>query len=198
MPRTLEAHQEVKDARRTKILAAASRVFARNGLAATKAADIAVEAEMSTGLLYHYFGGKEELFSAVVSEALRDSSTLTREALEGTGPAWPRLERVVRQLIHGMLAAPEAPLLIMQAFASEAVPAEARQAALEFGVQTHDDLTALIRLGQAEGSVVRGDPVELSLALTSCIQGLAVTRLQARSKNPHLPSADVVLRLVKA
>ena len=173
-------------------------MFARNGLAATKAADIAAEAEMSAGLLYHYFGGKEELFSAVVSEALRNSSNLTRQALEDDGPAWPRLDRVVGQLIHGVLAAPEAPLLIMQAFASESVPAEARHAALEFGVQTHDDLTALIRLGQAEGSVVDGDPVELSLALTSCIQGLAVTRLQSNSPNPHLPRTEVVLRLLRA
>jgi TetR/AcrR family fatty acid metabolism transcriptional regulator len=50
------------------IVAAALKVFSRKGFADTRMADIAREAEMSYGLIYHYFENKEKLFDAIVEE----------------------------------------------------------------------------------------------------------------------------------
>ena len=72
-PRTREAYERIKGARREEILTAARRVFARNGLAATRISDLAAEAHISQGLLYHYFPDKEALFTAIVEGALKDS-----------------------------------------------------------------------------------------------------------------------------
>lgn len=196
MPRTAAAQQDIRDGRRVQILDAARRVFAWNGLGPTKVSDIAAEAGISQGLVYHYFPNKAALFTAVVEDALRESAEATREALERPGPAWERVERLVERLIDGVLARPESPLVITQAFATRAVPAAARAATEEFGVRTHRDIVALIAQGQAEGTVVAGNPVELSFALTACIQGIALSRLQSHAADAPLPGAATVLRLL--
>jgi len=49
-PRSALANQQIKDARRQLLVRAARRVFARNGLAATRISDIAAEAQVSQGL----------------------------------------------------------------------------------------------------------------------------------------------------
>ena len=53
---------EVREARRTHILAAALRCFARNGYYPTTIDDITAEAGVSKGAPYVYFEGKEALF----------------------------------------------------------------------------------------------------------------------------------------
>ncbi len=197
-PRTAEAYQQIKDTRREEILAAALRVFARNGLSATRIGDIAAEAHISQGLLYHYFPNKEALFTAIVEGALRDTAALASDALLGTGSAWQRLQGLCQQLVGRVLEYPEHALVIMQAFISEAVPEEARAAVDDYGQRTFQDIVALIREGQADGQVVAGDPAELALAFTACIQGIALTRLQGDPREVFLPSADTILRLLRA
>ncbi len=67
-----------KQGRRTDILAAAKRVFARKGYHATTIADIAKAAKLSYGSIYWYFDSKEALFHALVEsegQALRDHVT---------------------------------------------------------------------------------------------------------------------------
>src|ERR1043166_2154812 len=55
--------------KRALILAAAVRVFAKQGYEATRVGDIAKEAGVAYGLVYHYFGSKEAVLEAVFREA---------------------------------------------------------------------------------------------------------------------------------
>jgi TetR/AcrR family fatty acid metabolism transcriptional regulator len=77
--------REAATERRRQILDAAVRVFARQGFHSTRVADIADEADVAYGLVYHYFDSKEnvldELFRqrwSLLIEAIRaaDESTL--------------------------------------------------------------------------------------------------------------------------
>jgi len=65
MPRTRR-----KDARPGEIIAAALALFADRGYAATKLEDVATAAGISKGTIYLYFPTKEELFRAVVRQAV--------------------------------------------------------------------------------------------------------------------------------
>jgi AcrR family transcriptional regulator len=59
-----------KDARPGEILSAALTCFAERGFAATRLDDVAHNAGLTKGTLYLYFPNKEELFKAVVAQAL--------------------------------------------------------------------------------------------------------------------------------
>lgn len=54
-----------KDAKRRDLVKVATKLFARDGYAATKIADVAKAAGVGKGTMYEYFASKEELFWAV-------------------------------------------------------------------------------------------------------------------------------------
>jgi AcrR family transcriptional regulator len=67
------------DATRKRILKAAKREFARLGLGGARVDDIAERAQANKRMIYHYFGGKEELFTAVLEEAYLDIRAAERK-----------------------------------------------------------------------------------------------------------------------
>ena len=85
--------REAAPERRRQILDAAIRVFARQGFHSTRVADIADEADVAYGLVYHYFSSKENLLNelfverwSLVIEAIdeADRSSLAHEQKLGT------------------------------------------------------------------------------------------------------------------
>ena len=74
-----------KTARPGEIIAAALGVFAERGFAAARLDDIARRAGVSKGALYLYFETKEDLFRAVVRQAVAPNI----EAIEAAVEAWP-------------------------------------------------------------------------------------------------------------
>jgi AcrR family transcriptional regulator len=196
-PRSAIANQLIKDARREALLVAARGVFARKGLAGTRISDIAADAHVSQGLVYHYFPTKEVLFAEIVEGALRETARLTATALERPGSAWQRLEYLCGQMLDGVRDDPEYVLVIVQAFTSDAAPDQARTAIANYGQRTFADIVALLTVGQAEGSVASDNPVDLAVALTACIQGLALARVQGGSSGA-LPRREIIMRLLRA
>jgi TetR/AcrR family fatty acid metabolism transcriptional regulator len=67
----LTDHSIATTDKRTLILDAAVRVFARSGYHAARVADIAEEAGVAHGLLYHYFPSKEEVLATIFRENWR-------------------------------------------------------------------------------------------------------------------------------
>ncbi len=57
--------------RRREIVVAARACFLRNGFHQTTTDEICHEAAISPGGLYHYFGSKEEIISAVIEDTTR-------------------------------------------------------------------------------------------------------------------------------
>jgi AcrR family transcriptional regulator len=84
-----------KHARPEEITAAALESFVERGYAATRLEDVAARAGISKGTLYLYFANKEDLFKAVVREALvarwsnsAARSTSTRAAASSCCRSW--------------------------------------------------------------------------------------------------------------
>jgi TetR/AcrR family transcriptional regulator, fatty acid metabolism regulator protein len=67
-PRPQGERQASSEEKRKLILAAAVRVFARDGYHTSRVGDIAEEAGIAHGLLYHYFSSKDEVLATVFSE----------------------------------------------------------------------------------------------------------------------------------
>jgi len=71
MPRSPKDNLEIREARRDEILEAAKRVFAEKGFAGAKISEIAAEAGLSYGLVYHYFESKEAILIELVGLMIR-------------------------------------------------------------------------------------------------------------------------------
>jgi AcrR family transcriptional regulator len=70
VPRTGRQRLRRKAARPSEIVEAALHLFAERGFAATKLEDVANAAGIGKGTIYLYFATKEELFRAVVRQAI--------------------------------------------------------------------------------------------------------------------------------
>ena len=82
--------------RRRTILRAAIEVFARKGYHGCRIADVAREAGVAYGLVYHYFNNKEALLGSVFESAWSGFVQRVREVAEGQGT----LEEKVRAIAH--------------------------------------------------------------------------------------------------
>ena len=65
------------DRTRTEILEVATEEFAHRGYDGARVDEIAARTRTTKRMIYYYFGGKEQLFTAVLERAYADSSAAT-------------------------------------------------------------------------------------------------------------------------
>jgi AcrR family transcriptional regulator len=84
MPRPASSSKQkvVTELRRSEILAAATKVFGNKGFDATLMDEIARAAGLAKGTLYLYFKSKDEIYQAVVRQALAEVDALTRQHVD--------------------------------------------------------------------------------------------------------------------
>ena len=103
--------------KRRVILDAAVRVFARRGFHASRVGDIAEEAGVAHGLLYHYFSSKD----AVLETIFREHWTALLErihAVEASGDApVEQLRGIVRAMFHGWVREPDVVRVVIREIA---------------------------------------------------------------------------------
>ena len=110
-----------QEAKRRLILQAAVRAFARKGYHACRVGEIAEEAGVAYGLVYHYFGSKEEVLETIFRDTWTQMLSRVREVQAEGGPAteqvrkvtalllrtWHRDPDLVRVLVHEVTRSPE-------------------------------------------------------------------------------------------
>lgn len=67
-PRTPQQNKEIRQQSQQQIIDAAFKLFAKKGYSATSIAAIAKEADVSKGLIYHYFSSKEAILNAIFDQ----------------------------------------------------------------------------------------------------------------------------------
>jgi AcrR family transcriptional regulator len=87
---------------RERIVAAATKLFARQGYEATTTRQIVAEAHVTSGALYHWFSSKEELLTSIYRELLAEQTARLEAIAGGPGPADARLHDVVVDLFRHM------------------------------------------------------------------------------------------------
>ena len=93
--------------RRGELLDAAVRVFARKGFHASRVGDIAEEAGVAHGLVYHYFRSKDEVLETIFREAWERLAGET-DRIESAGvPLREQLRRFARIYLGSWLVTPE-------------------------------------------------------------------------------------------
>ncbi len=193
-PRSAEQFEQIKDERRRALLSAARTVFGRKGFAAAKIADVAAQAGISHGLVYHYFPEKEALFAATIEASVEGWEMLVARVRAQAGTPWERLVDLFGQMIAALREEPEHLLMTVHVYSEDAAPG-VREVLMRFRRKVLADLEAMIEEGQRAGQVAPGAAADLTRALIAMIQGLAINRLT--DPGAALPPLEVVLRILE-
>lgn len=194
-PRTQEANQLIREDRRNEILKAALKVFARRGLAATKIADIAEEAKMSYGLVYHYFDCKEAIFHELIKGSLESSINIYKDLTQLSGSPIEKLKIVTERVIPNAYTEYKRYnfLIMIDAMVSlDILPVETKLYIAEKEPLRRKYLTPIFLEGQEVGDIIEGNPHQLVTVYFSIIQGLALLYL-----NENFPTAEMVINIFK-
>jgi TetR/AcrR family transcriptional regulator, fatty acid metabolism regulator protein len=154
MPRT----RADSDARREKIRDAAVRVFARKGFHSARVGDIATEAGVAHGLLYHYFESKDALLESVFRETWAAMLALIREVEESGEPAAEQLRRVAAVVLRTWRRDPDlVRVLVREVTRSPQIQAQAEEVGHAF-----EAIERIVRDGQERGEL--RDDIDARLA----------------------------------
>jgi TetR/AcrR family transcriptional regulator, fatty acid metabolism regulator protein len=157
--------------KRRQILDAAIRVFARQGFHSTRVSDIADEAGVAYGLVYHYFKSKDEVLNELFSERWSLLLAAIEEADREGSSARAKLEAVAGFIVDSYRHDPELMKVII---------VEVTRAANSFG-RTHlpeirrayDSIAKIVADGQEEGAFRRDiDPTFASMSFYGAIEQL--------------------------
>jgi TetR/AcrR family transcriptional regulator, fatty acid metabolism regulator protein len=164
------ARTDVTVDKRRQILDASVRVFARQGFHSTRVSDIADEAGVAYGLVYHYFDSKDKLLNELFTERWSLLLAAIEESDGGRSPR-ERLASVARFIVDSYRHDPELMKVII---------VEVTRAANSFG-RTHlpeirnayELIAGIVAEGQAEG-VFRNDidPIFASMSFYGAIEQL--------------------------
>jgi TetR/AcrR family transcriptional regulator, fatty acid metabolism regulator protein len=157
--------------KRRQILDAAVTVFARQGFHSTRVSDIADEAGVAYGLVYHYFKSKDEVLNELFSERWSLLLAAIEEADSADRPPREKLEIVASFIVESYRHNPELMKVII---------VEVTRAANSFG-QTHlreirrayDSIGRIVEEGQETGAFRSDiDPAFASMSFYGAIEQL--------------------------
>jgi TetR/AcrR family acrAB operon transcriptional repressor len=161
---------------RKQLLKKALTVFSKKGYAATTLEDIASEAEVTRGAIYHHFGGKAELYNTLVRGFSDRGNVIIQQAVSEGGTLPDILRRVfVRQLEAIEDDQEMRELMELYLFKTGLVPEleEGRQQQIESGVGLIVMLADIMSQGIEQG-LLRSDidPKEMARAYLAFQNGL--------------------------
>ncbi len=138
-----------QEEKRRLILAAAVRVFARKGYHTSRVQDIAEEAGIAHGLVYHYFASKEQLLESVFRGTWSELLARMREVEESGEPAREQLRQIAAVLLRSWRRDPDLVRVLVREVARS--PQMARQ--VDEIEQAFAAIQRIVTRGQEEGEL---------------------------------------------
>lgn len=155
-------------ATRARVLAAAKVEFARLGLEGARVDAIAARAKANKRMIYHYFGGKQDLFLAVLEDAYADIRGAERRlALEHLDPL-EAIRTLVTFTWNYYLKHPEFLSLVSNENLHKARHLKSSQAVVALHGPFLEMIGGILARGEASGVFRPGiDTAELSLTIAA-------------------------------
>ena len=157
MPKSEEQCRQMREERRKKILKMSSLYFAKTGFGDTKISDLAKHIGIGQGTIYLYFKSKEELFEEIRKNADNKEEINKIKALSKLPiSAGSKIEKLAREIVKRLEDEDYAVKITIYT-----------QVLLEkenglYSSDMYKVLADIIKKGQKEGCVVKGDPIFLS------------------------------------
>ena len=173
---------QAQEGKRRLLLQAAVRVFARKGYHASRISDIAEEAGVAYGLLYHYFDSKEEVLRNVFRETWRALIDTIKSVEQAGDPPREQLRKVAEILLRSWRRDPDlVRVLVLEVTRSQHLPGEMDEIVASFAA-----IQEIVERGQADGSI-RSD---LDARLASYVFYGAIDELLTGWVLGRLPDSD--------
>jgi AcrR family transcriptional regulator len=138
--------------KRRTILDAAARVFARKGFHTSRVGDIAEEAGVAHGLLYHYFSSKDEVLETIFREHWSALLDRVHEAEQTGDDPLEQLQGIAAAMFEGWLNEPDVVKVVVREIArTEEITEHVGELVRPIGA-----IRRVIERGQAQG-VLRDD-----------------------------------------
>ena len=193
----MSIRDEQKEQRRALIIDKAIELFAKKGYLDTKIGDIAKAADMSVGLMFHYFESKEKLFEEIVRYGT--NATNTPREMNFENPL-DYFEGFLKVLLHYVKEHPQTMYLFViigRIQHSEGVPPHIKEIAA--GVDQIKQSAEVIAAGQEYGYFREGDPYLLAFTFWSSIQGIMERLASAPelAESGRLPETDWIIDIIR-
>jgi TetR/AcrR family transcriptional regulator, fatty acid metabolism regulator protein len=144
--------------KRRTILDAAARVFARKGFHTSRVGDIAEEAGVAHGLLYHYFSSKDEVLETIFREHWTTLLERVHEAEQSGDDPIEQLRGIAAAMFEGWLNEPDVVRVVVREIArTEEISEHVGELVRPIGA-----IRRVIERGQAQG--VLRDDLDASMA----------------------------------
>ena len=174
MTKTMKIPQQRAIETRRRIVDAAYQVFTRRGYGLATVDEIAGEAGVSMGALYHHFSSKEDLFRAILEEHMR-AEEIELSSLAEASSFREMVERFARFWLDHLKEKHELDPLFMEIFAHAARDGWARQAVQSFIERGERLLRETLRIAKAAGLARPNLDVDAAATLVyASMEGLAV------------------------
>jgi len=135
--------------KRRLLLDAAVRVFARKGYHAARVGDIAEEAGVAYGLLYHYFDSKDDVLRSVFRETWRALIETIKSVEEVEDEPREQLRKVAEILLRSWRRDPDlVRVLVLEVTRSQHLAEEMDEIVASFAA-----IQEIVERGQADGSI---------------------------------------------
>jgi AcrR family transcriptional regulator len=158
--------QRRSEARRTEILRAAARVFRRRGVAGAGMREIADEADVSPGILYYYFSGKDEILLFCQERTLEHMLAAVEAAKALPASSAERLRGVLQAHVHAMLDELEGATAHLEV---EALPEAMRGPVMEKRDRYERAVRALVAEGIKRGEFAKADAALVTRAMLGAV-----------------------------
>jgi AcrR family transcriptional regulator len=195
MPEAAKRRREDPQVRKAQLLQAAKRCFRTFGFQASTVDRIAVEAQVSVGLLYRFFDSKSAMIKAIILEDIEAQLEQAGIAIEGSSGEAPETSRALtRKLTEATVERDRIALML------EIAAEVCRDAALRSFVQSKRSQVrdALLKKLEAKGigrkaAVQMLERLEISSAIAS---GAAIHALLYSSGSPE-SSIRLISKMLK-
>jgi TetR/AcrR family fatty acid metabolism transcriptional regulator len=147
VPAPVAVRSPAQEAKRRRILEAAVRAFARKGYHACRVGEIASEAGVAYGLVYHYFTSKDEILETIFRETWSQMLTAIEAVEEDGVPAAEQLRKVCAIVLRTWKRDPDlVRVLVREVTRSPHIQREVEEIELAYAA-----LQRIVQRGQDDG-----------------------------------------------
>jgi AcrR family transcriptional regulator len=180
-------------ARIETILRAGRKLFLKKGYSNTTMRDICQASELSTGAVYFYFKGKDEIYARICEESFHILLEMFKNAVKDLPSPMDRLHSLKAAYLKFYSRCNDRWLMLNSGFRNASLAPELLDRIEQLDVQTlsvpHETVIDLL---EEKGLSQQYDCMEITIALWASVEGLLTIHNQGYFKNTQLTLEQLV------